>query len=347
MARIPDYHQGFAKQAMLWLSFATRPLKLTELCEALAFNESDATVDQSDRLLDTHDLLRWCQGLITCHPRTSYTTLSHSSVRDYLLSGQIQSGPSSISSIDETMAERLLLRKCLAYMMFTDFGQGFCPTYHEWEAFSNQWPLLNYAAGHWASHAHVLDDRLEPHDMDLISNFFSTSSHERGGNFAFWVQCLCPKEGVRVVRDTQPLYYAASYGLRAVVGSLICANRDIDLDAPGGRFSSTALQVACYRGHYGVVEDLLDAGANPYHKDRHGRSTLFWALCCGGQDIAELVRQHLRSRINPKGETAAAHIAESFANARRVMDARQAVERLRKSPKPDHLHTLNPSSDRD
>ena len=316
MARIPKDNQEFAREAMIWLSFAFRPLRLAELCETLAFNELDTTVDQSDRLLDSHDLLRWCQGLITYHPRNSDVTLSHSSVRTYLLSDQIKSGPSSFFSIDETAAERLLLRKCLTYMMFTDFGKGYYPSFQEWKAFSRQWPLLGYASIHWASHSRALDAELEPQDQELISKLYSTSKHERGGNFGSWVQCLYPEAEYRVARDTQPLYYAASFGLRAVVRSLISANGDIDLDAVGGRNDSTALQVACFRGHYAVAQDLLQAGANPYHRDGFGRSSLFYALCYGDEDIAELLRQSLRSRTDPKGESASVHIQEAFGTAR-------------------------------
>lgn len=313
---------------MLWLSFALRPLNLTELCETFAFKESAATVDQFDRLLDAHDLLRWCQGLITYHPQTSDITLSHSSVRTYLLSDQIKDGPSSFFSIGETEAERLLLRKCLTYMMFTDFSEGYRSSFHEWEAFNHQWPLLRYASRHWADHAYALDTKLEMDDKDLISKLYSTSSKERCGNFGFWVQCLYPKSkaSIRAARDSQPLYYAASFGLRAVVGSIISANRDMDFDALGGRNQSTALQVACFRGHHGVAKDLLDAGANPYHRDHYGRSSLFYVLCHGYEDIAELLRQSLRTRTDPKGEAASVHIKEAVTTARVVMAARAMYE---------------------
>ncbi len=308
---------------MLWLSFAFRPLDLIELCETLAFNELDATVDQSGRLLDAHDLLRWCQGLITYHPRTSYITLSHSSVRAYLLSEQIKNGPASFFSFDETDAERLLLRKCLTYMMFKDFGKGYRPSYDDWEAFSCWWPLLDYASSHWASHAYALDVRLEPYDKELISNLYSTSKNERGGNFGFWVQCLYPEADIQVARDTQPLYYAASFGLRAVVASLVSADRNIDLNALGGRHSSTALQVACFRSHYAVAKYLLDAGASPYHKDDYERSALFYALLHGDADIAELLRQSLHARTDPKGETASTHIKEASDTARESIRIRK------------------------
>ena len=315
MARIPRENQGFAKEAMLWLSFAFRPLTLTELCETLDFNESDTTVNSSDRLWDANDLLRWCQGLITYHSRTSHITLAHSSVRTYLESDHIRHSPSSFFSIDENMADRLLFRKCLAYMMFTDFSKGYLPTYHEWKAFSRRWPLLDYASNHWASHAYTFDAALGPRDQGSISRFCSTSENEHGGNFGFWVQCLFPRADIRVPRITQPLYYAASFGLRAVVSSLIAANKKLDLEAVGGRHSSTALEVACYRGHYGVAKDLLDAGANPYCRDEFNRSPLFYALWRGYTDIAELLRQSLLARTDPKGEIASKHIEEASAAA--------------------------------
>ena len=316
---------------MLWLSFAFRPLRLTELCETLAFNERDDTVDQSDRLLDAHDLLRWCQGLITYHPRTSRITLSHSSVRTYLLSDENKSGPSSSFSIDKAVSERLLFRKCLTYMMFTNFSKGYRRSYDEWETFSRQWPLLTYASNHWPDHARALDAKLEPCDHDLISAFYSTSNNERSGNFGFWVQCLYPEADIRVARDTHPLYYAASFGLRAVVNSLVSTNNNLDIDALGGRHSSTALQVACYRSHYGIAQDLINAGANPYRKDSYRRSALFYALCHGDADIAELLRQALRARTDPKGEAATDHIKEATAAARTVLAVHQS----------SFLHTLD------
>ena len=165
-------------------------------------------------------------------------------------------------------------------------------------------------------------------DKDLISKFYSTSSKERCGNFGFWVQCLYfkSKASIRAARDSQPLYYAASFGLRAVVGSIISANRGMDFDALGGRNQSTALQVACFRGHYGVAKDLLDAGANPYHRDHYGRSSLFYVLCHGYEDIAELLRQSLRTRTDSKGEAASIHIKEAVIAARVVMAARAVYE---------------------
>ena len=319
MARIPEDNQEFARETLLWLSFAFRPLKLSELCETLAFNESDTTVDESDRLLDSHDLLRWCQGLITHHPKTSNVTISHASVYTYLLSDQIKTGPSSFFSIDETMAERLLFRKCLTYMMFTDFAKGYCKSYPKWKVFSNQWPLLSYASSHWAAHAYALDTALEPSDQALISRLYNTSKSERSGNFGFWVQCLYPKASVQVARDTQPLYYAASFGLRAIVNSLITTDKDINLDAVGGRNVSTALQVACFRGYYGVAKDLLEAGADPYHRDRFGRSSLHYALGYGYEDIAEMLRLFLHSRTDPNGEPASEHIREAVDTARRFL----------------------------
>ncbi len=285
-------------------------------------------MDQLDRLLDAHDLLRWCQGLITYDPRTSIITLSHSSVRTYLLSDQIKESPTSPFSIDELMAKRLLFRKCLTYMLFTDFAKGYCSSRHKWKVFSGQWPLLSYASQHWASHAHTLDAELEPYDQEMISKFCSTSNGERSGNFGFWVQCLCPEADIEVFQDTQPLYYAASYGLREVVRSLITINKDMDLDALGGRNASSALHVACYRGNYRVAKDLLDAGANPFWKDGCGRSALFYAVFHGDTDIAELLRQSLRAKkIDATGETASIHIRKASSAAGAFLAARDAGEK--------------------
>ena len=113
-----------------------------------------------------------------------------------------------------------------------------------------------------------------------------------------------------------------------MVSSLISADKNLDLEAVGGRHSGTALEVACYRGHYGVAKDLLDAGATPYCRDDFNHSALFYAFCRGHADIAELLKQSLHARTGLKGETASKHIEEASAAARIYLVGRKRGDGL-------------------
>lgn len=127
-------------------------------------------------------------------------------------------------------------------------------------------------------------------ELEDIVAFFKTHHLEEGGHFTTWVQILLAEAPVQVARATEPLYYASSYGLLPVVERLLQDGAMID--AHGGRANSTALQVACFRGHLSIVKVLLDAGADPNSTNQHGFSNLEWARSRGLPDIEKLLIKH-------------------------------------------------------
>src|SRR5208282_226632 len=112
---------------------------------------------------------------------------------------------------------------------------------------------------------------------ELVLAFLATSESQNGGNFAFWVGMLIPGSPDHYVRNTRPLYYAASFGLTEVVRIILGMEKDIDIDALGGRANSSALHVATYRDHYDVVKILLERGANPSLPNNRNETPLDWA----------------------------------------------------------------------
>ncbi|KAG9313599.1 ankyrin repeat-containing domain protein [Chiua virens] len=74
-----------AKRALVWLIAALRPLHLTELTEGLSIDVRRRTVDSSLAPLHRGALLDACGSLVMHIEKTDTITLSHSSVKEYLI----------------------------------------------------------------------------------------------------------------------------------------------------------------------------------------------------------------------------------------------------------------------
>jgi hypothetical protein len=89
------------------------------------------------------------------------------------------------------------------------------------------------------------------------------------------------------------VYYAAAFGYTELLSSLITSTHPLNLEQRGGRFSSTALQVAYFLRQHSTARLLVEAGANPFALDRSGIgggvSAFFWARQNGWEDITELM----------------------------------------------------------
>ena len=81
-----------------------------------------------------------------------------------------------------------------------------------------------------------------------------------------------------------PLIYAAFQGHGGIVDMLVERGADLDAQAPNGM---TALIAAARNGHKPAVRSLLEAGAGLNLRDSNGRTAVGWAKATGNTDIAE------------------------------------------------------------
>jgi hypothetical protein len=281
LSRIPTMDRKIAREILLWLSFAIRPMTIIELSEAAVLENSATTLSQDSRLHRPEVILEICHGFLEYDVVRSEVKLAHSSVRDYLLSDYAKSDGDSFFSFTADLGNQVLMHKCLTYLMFEDFKSGVTPV--GVASRQRDFPLLGYAAHYWGVHASFATKG----EWSLAEKFFSTRTLPCGGNYGAWVSYLIPDCEPDHAMDTEPLYYAASFGIFPIVQGLLSESTSIDLEHPGGRFRSTALQVACFRGRREVAEILVAAGAD------------FWTQTNGWTHLVDCMVQ-LRPEIAKK-----------------------------------------------
>ncbi|KAL1886818.1 hypothetical protein Plec18167_000753 [Paecilomyces lecythidis] len=264
LERISPKDRELGRKALFWLSFSKRPLTLRELNVAVVLDEECTVFDEDLVLIPPGILLQICQGLIT-EDEFGHLNLAHVSIKDFLTSEWIRSSSVPFFSLDHETADKTIMQQCLTYLCLDNFRSGYVSSADSIASRQDENPLLEYASYFWASHCRGTD--FDIRDRQLVNKLFESRSLPRRGNFGVWVQTLIPEVKISNFETTQPLYYAASFGLVPVVKAILASDPDVDIDARGGRFQSTPLFVACWRGYYEVVELLLQAGANPHLKD--------------------------------------------------------------------------------
>jgi hypothetical protein len=287
-------YRKYMKRALRWLCFSTRPLSLAELSEAVVVEKDDTDLDSNNRLREPEFLLALGQGIFDYDSKTKIVTLGHSSVKPFLTTPEwIQKSEVAEFELNEQEAHHEIMSTCLTYLMFKPFGIGAHGARQDYVRHAQEYPLLRYASPNWPIHARGVDE----HNWEVIERSFSTRNLPTGGNYAYWVRHIAKggsAPALPTIKATSPLYYAASFGYTALVSAIIRFVGTLNLEQPGGRVGSTALQVACFRKQRDPTILLVKAGANPFSLDASGCgfSSVFWATANGWDDVVELMQEY-------------------------------------------------------
>ena len=312
LRRIKEQKGGKSRlgiEVLMWVSHAERPLRIEELCRALAVEMGATDIDlENIRPQDT--VLMSCLGLAMVDRETSTVRLIHYSLQEYL------SRPGVLPD-----AHRTLSQTCLTYLNY-DQVKGL-PA----DSVSNldDMPFLEYSSLYWGRHAKMeLTDHTKSLALGLLNRYDShissallfkkinpyarSLSHRPFPSLhcaSYFgideiVAALFKMEGCdinqRDIMGFTPLKWAAWQGNQGTV-ALLLTRDDIDPDKPGDN-GETPLLAASGCGHAEVVRLLLERNdVNPDKPDNHGRTPLWLASGNGHERVVRLLLT--QNDVNP------------------------------------------------
>ena len=303
---------GLGMAALMWISHSERPLKVVELCHALAVEIGSPNLNDDD-VPSIGTLLACCQGLVAVDKEASTVRLIHFTLQEYL-----RAHPEVFGTTHATIAET-----CLSYLnsqqvraLSTSLSLNLQDT-----------PFLEYSSLYWGVHAkkdlsdcakllalklfdnynnHISVRTLLEHkgysgaiDFDRVPLFSSLHCASHFGIVEIVTDLIEVKAcdiNERDCVDNTPLVWAALNGHERVV-EILLNQGDADSDKPG-LHGKTPLLSAAYNGHEGVVRIFLEQDeVNPDKRDILGRTPLVCAAWNGHKEVVEMLLQ--RGGVNP------------------------------------------------
>ncbi|KAI0385877.1 hypothetical protein F5Y04DRAFT_268633 [Hypomontagnella monticulosa] len=309
---VPARYEQKTTRILQFLTYSSRPLQIEELVDAIAVQPtSRPRFDQRNRMPIPEEITRYCSGLVTTtrvekygsdhyryHLRRDSDTeitiiqLAHSSVKEFLISDS-----NRLKGFSGNAARAMITEVCLSYLLHLGQEKSSKSTYQRIEGY----PLANYAAQEWTSHAAAIEASSDP-KMGVVAEFFESEDTMRLCNNIYpsrrWLDRLM-----------DPLMFAVYYGLiysaeRLIKnGADVNANRNLDgalVAAAKKGYESIAkellekdmcdpLYTAVKRSHQNIVSILISKGADINRKGWNGDSLLHVAVRSGDKEMARFL----------------------------------------------------------
>ena len=264
--------------ALMWISHAERPLRVDELCHALAV-ELGSTDFSAGNVPSVSTLVGSCQGLITVDKEASTVRLIHFTLQEYF-----SAHPDIFGRPHSAIAEI-----CLTYLNSQQVkALSTAPS-----ASTQDTPFLEYCSVYWGIHAkRELSDCARSLALGLLRGHYSQISTKL-------LLTQVKNSGIRGFDTCTPfsgLHCASFFGIVEVVAALIEVGC---YDINGEDFSGcTPLSWAARNGHEEVVKTLLKWGeVSPDKPDNDSLTPLLYASRCGHEGVVKLLLG--REEVNP------------------------------------------------
>src|SRR6266850_1494335 len=287
----------YARRLFLCVAVASRPLRVEELADILAFDFESGQTPKFNKKWRQQDpleaVLLTCSTLLTLVDvgGSQIIQFSHFSVKEFLTSTRLGDKRDTISCryhVSLTPAHTFFAQVCLGILLHLDQNI----TRDNLKTF----PLAEYAAEYWVEHAHF--EGVSGNVEEAMKQLFDPSKP----HLAIWVW-ICdpchPKMLWKLFRRVQspppprrsPLQYATFCGLPSVVNSLAIAHPE-DVHSRAPRDKQTPLHLASSRGYVEVAGLLVKHGADATAKDNEGSTPLHLAVREGNVNLARLLVGH-------------------------------------------------------
>jgi ankyrin repeat protein len=290
LKEIDKQNWEYAHRLFQCVAAATRPLRADELAGFLAFDFEAGPIPTflAEWLPEdpTHTVLSTCSSLLAVVNVDGAPVLqfAHFSVKEYLTSTRLAEERDTISRfhVSMTPAHTIVAQACLGILL--DLDENITRDGLE------DFPLVEYAAEHWAGHARF--ENVSSNVQDGMKRLFDPSK----GRFSLLVWIYDPeypsRRSDRSERPSEargtPLHYAAFYGLYDTAMFLIVEHSQ-DVNARDLDEEKTPLHVALSRRHVHVAQLLLEHGADTKAEDSMKRNPLHLASKNGFVEVARFI----------------------------------------------------------
>jgi ankyrin repeat protein len=307
LSKVHESDKLHAYRILRFVMFASRPLDLSELVEAIALEENSLSLEdvESRKLCRPDDIFEICGSLIRYSESTGSIRLAHHSIREFLGSPMAGSGVPNEYFISETESYVLLAKTCVTYLNLNDFSSKEFPIYHEGEKHDlakektppegdiSDHSFLEYAALNCLSHL----AQLEAETLEILWPLLRKLFDLRRGNFLYWTSVLRYRHGeFKYPRSIKPLHVCAIHDLEDIAARLISEGHSCNDETIDGR---TALHIALENGNNATAELLVANGAAVDAISIGGRRPLHLAIESGNERaVSVLVRA--RADVNAR-----------------------------------------------
>ena len=291
LKEINNANQVHAYRLIQCLAVASRPLRVDELAEVLAFDLSEGGIPKlnADWRWENQEeaVLLACSSLVSVviDHGSQVVQFSHFSVKEFLTSDRLaRCTEESQFYIPVEPSHTILAQACLGALLSLDHHTD---QYNAW-----QFPLYGYATTYWVGHALIGDvelvikDSLD-HFFDMDKPYFSAWFQRE---FTWELSTDPVKDDAGVPPSAASLYFAAWRGFRGLVERLAIKHPQ-QVDHLGGRFG-TPLYASLQEEHFEVAQLLLAHGADINSRCARDFTPLHFASEIGHLKIVKWLLNH-------------------------------------------------------
>jgi ankyrin repeat protein len=284
----------FAHRLFQFVAVASRPLRVEELAELLAFDFKAGPIPKFHegwRLEDPVDaVLSACSSLLAVVEveGSSVIQFSHFSVKEFLTSPRLAETSDIIHRryhVSMIPSHTLASQACLGTLLHLDKDAITCGSLEDY-------PLAKYAAEHWVYHARFEEEVSQNVEDGMKELFDPSKSHL---SVCIWIHdpqiwpYSRPKWTFPIPRS--PLHYAAFWGLHSIVHFLVIEHSQ-DVRSREVIDGATPLHLASLHGHKQVICFLLEHGADVSAREKSGKTPLHLASLYGHEQVICFLLEH-------------------------------------------------------
>ncbi|KAI9035634.1 uncharacterized protein KD926_003174 [Aspergillus affinis] len=294
-----------AMRAIMWIACSKRPMTFPLLQQALGVQVSEGTTNSTSgtpNIASMEKIFSACLGLLTMNPTTLQIVFAHNTAHEYFVSSQREHFPHADAEMTQTCVSMLLhftppvtLAWPLQVLPFEQLSnlRDSCQFYF-------------YAASEWGHYA-----RNTSAHRDLILKFLKQEDKVNATEYGLSISL----GHIRLIKfsldstpwtmapPVRPIHLVAYFGLEDVFRHLtemspsrnaLFSSRALakELNHEATALHMTPLHYAILGGHKGMVQLLLDHGADINKADLQGQTPCALADKCRNWDIHKLLVEH-------------------------------------------------------